>query len=337
MSTLADYVSINRPDLRSVSLERDLGDSAPLDAYSPPIGAIQLLEAVNAACESGARLRAWSVIGPYGAGKSTFAHLLAAILGPKDAPAYTSALKAVRQVDRFLATQLGRMRRLGLGDGGAILACVTARPEPISQALARALGEGATRYWSRRRGRRPRRGGRLQRGPRALRGAGAAPVGAMVPATGRYAVQGAQVRAGLELWARRTGARLVVEDDGSRLERAARLHAELLGRGCRFVLGPYGSDSTRAVATASPGTVVWNHGAVGGSQLPLGWRDTTRPAKGGRGPRSLGGRRRRRPGAWGFAREVELVGRSRSSEAVLVREGVTAAASRSSVRSASCR
>ena len=31
-----------------------------------------------------------------------------------------------------------------------------------------------------------------------LRGAGAAPVGAMVPATGRYAVQGVQVRAGLE-------------------------------------------------------------------------------------------------------------------------------------------
>jgi len=84
----------------------------------------------------------------------------------------------------------------------------------------------------------------------------------MVPATGRYAVQGAQVRAGLELWARRTGARLVVEDDRSRPERAARLHAELVGRGCRFVLGPYGSDSARAVATTSPGTVVWNHGGA---------------------------------------------------------------------------
>ena len=84
----------------------------------------------------------------------------------------------------------------------------------------------------------------------------------MVPATGRYAVQGAQVRAGLELWARRTASRLVVEDDASRPERAARLHADLLERGCRFVLGPYGSDSARAVAKASPGTVVWNHGAA---------------------------------------------------------------------------
>jgi len=72
-----------------------------------------------------------------------------------------------------------------------------------------------------------------------------APVGALVPATGRYAVQGAQVRAGLELWASRAGTRLVVEDDRSQPSRAARLHAELVERGCQFVLGPYGSDSVR--------------------------------------------------------------------------------------------
>ena len=56
-----------------------------------------------------------------------------------------------------------------------------------------------------------------------------------MPATGRYAVQGAQVRAGLELWASRAGTRLLVEDDRSRPERAARLHAELVERGCHFV------------------------------------------------------------------------------------------------------
>ena len=83
-----------------------------------------------------------------------------------------------------------------------------------------------------------------------------------MPATGRYAVQGAQVRAGLELWASRAGTRLVVEDDRSQPARAARLHAELVERGCQFVLGPYGSDSARAVAAARTGAVVWNHGAA---------------------------------------------------------------------------
>ena len=69
------------------------------------------------------------------------------------------------------------------------------------------------------------------------------------------------MRLGLELWAARAGIRLVLADDRSEPARAARLHTELRAR-CRFVLGPYGSDSTRAVALAAAGRVVWNHGAA---------------------------------------------------------------------------
>ena len=46
------------------------------------------------------------------------------------------------------------------------------------------------------------------------------------------------MRTGLELWARRTGVRVDVVDDGSKPERAARIHDELIASGCRFVLGP---------------------------------------------------------------------------------------------------
>ena len=67
------------------------------------------------------------------------------------------------------------------------------------------------------------------------------------------------MRAGLEAWARDRRATLALEDDRSDPALAARLHAELRGR-CRVVLGPYGSDSTRAVARAGGG--VWNHGAA---------------------------------------------------------------------------
>lgn len=40
------------------------------------------------------------------------------------------------------------------------------------------------------------------------------------------------------------------------------LHEELVRRGCELVLGPYGSDTTRAVARLRAGAVVWNHGAA---------------------------------------------------------------------------
>jgi ABC-type branched-subunit amino acid transport system substrate-binding protein len=70
------------------------------------------------------------------------------------------------------------------------------------------------------------------------------------------------MRAGIELWARHAGIRADVVDDGSKPERAVRIHEELVARGYRFVLGPYGSDCTRKVAEARPGSVVWNHGAA---------------------------------------------------------------------------
>jgi ABC-type branched-subunit amino acid transport system substrate-binding protein len=70
------------------------------------------------------------------------------------------------------------------------------------------------------------------------------------------------MRTGLELWARRAGVRVDVVDDASKPERAARIHEELVARGYRFVLGPYGSDCTRKVAEARAGSLVWNHGAA---------------------------------------------------------------------------
>jgi ABC-type branched-subunit amino acid transport system substrate-binding protein len=75
-------------------------------------------------------------------------------------------------------------------------------------------------------------------------------------------VQGTQVRTGLQLWAAGAGVPLDLVDDGSDPRRAARAHEELVARGYRFVLGPYGSDSTRSVAAAGAGRVVWNHGAA---------------------------------------------------------------------------
>jgi ABC-type branched-subunit amino acid transport system substrate-binding protein len=87
-------------------------------------------------------------------------------------------------------------------------------------------------------------------------------VAALVPATGRYVVQGEQIRAGVELWAAHTTRAVLFADDESRPERAASVYWQLVDRGFRFVLGPYGGDCVRAVAAARPGGLVWNHGGA---------------------------------------------------------------------------
>ena len=69
------------------------------------------------------------------------------------------------------------------------------------------------------------------------------------------------MRAGLELWARHTSASLELVDDRSDPVRAAAIHEELRLH-CEIAIGPYGSDSTRAVGRAAAGAVIWNHGAA---------------------------------------------------------------------------
>ena len=86
-------------------------------------------------------------------------------------------------------------------------------------------------------------------------------VGAPVSLSGRYAVQGREARAGLEAWAHDHGVELLLRDDHSSPEDAAQVYRQLMNT-CRFVVGPYGSDSTRVVAERAPGQVVWNHGAA---------------------------------------------------------------------------
>lgn len=88
--------------------------------------------------------------------------------------------------------------------------------------------------------------------------------------------------AGLRLWAHRSGADLLLEDDRSDPQRAVEIFRSVavspvpglprsgLESGPEILLGPYGSDSMRAVARSRPATLIWNHGAAADDvqQLP---------------------------------------------------------------------
>ena len=63
------------------------------------------------------------------------------------------------------------------------------------------------------------------------------------------------------MWANDAGAELSLLDDRSDPSRSAEIHEHLRDR-CVTVIGPYGSDSTRAVADVSLGSIIWNHGAA---------------------------------------------------------------------------
>jgi hypothetical protein len=146
------------------------------------------------------------------------------------------------------------------------------------------------------------------------------------------------MRVGLELWARDSRRELVCLNDGSSPQVAVGANEQLVERGCNPVLGPYGSDTTRAVARASEGRVVWNHGAAADDVQKLpGVVSVASPASGylvalARAASGLGASRLAvlvAPGAFAsFAREglvrkapalgVELVGDTDAADCVLL-------------------
>lgn len=156
MTRLADIVRVEHRSARSVNLEQELLSASPLAGF---VVGEQVLDGVRrllAACEPAPVTRAWSITGPYGAGKSSFAHFACALFGAADEPAEAAARGLLENEDHALAERLADARnRLGAARRGFVLAVSTAEREPAVSTLARALHHGADLYWGGRRGRRP--------------------------------------------------------------------------------------------------------------------------------------------------------------------------------------
>ena len=146
--SLADRIKIKTCYTRSTNVERDSGAVATIAAYCPTTRGVALLEDVAAAFGKDNQPRAWSLIGPYGAGKSTFGVFLHALLGANDHAA-TEAAKVLGKHSRRLATRFRRQKPW-------CRVVLAGSPEPLSRRLLTALDAAASAFWQGRPGRKPR-------------------------------------------------------------------------------------------------------------------------------------------------------------------------------------
>ena len=146
--SLAHRIKVKTCYTRSTNVERDNGSLATIAAYHPTTRAIALLEDVAAALGKDSQPRAWSLIGPYGSGKSTFGVFLHALLGTDDRAA-TEAAKVLGKQSRSLATRFRRQEPW-------CRVVLTGSPEPLSRRLLAALDAAASAFWQGRSGRKPR-------------------------------------------------------------------------------------------------------------------------------------------------------------------------------------
>jgi hypothetical protein len=146
-------VSVRPQYTRSVNVERDFETESIVGSYIPTARAITTLERMIDTLVSSATPRAWSLVGPYGSGKSSFAVFLANLLAEPSDGGAAIARKVLANAHPDLGRRIQRELK---GTRGFCRVLLTGSPEPMGRRLAHALRDGAANFWGSRRGPSPR-------------------------------------------------------------------------------------------------------------------------------------------------------------------------------------
>ena len=144
-TSLVNLVEVGRRFQRSVNIDRDTGSPDALNGYVVTPAVRRALSQITDGLGDAAGDRAWSLVGPYGSGKSAFAVFLADLLSPNGSAGAAAA------------------RRLLNGSGEIDLphqplypAVLTAERAPLDTLLLKSLGSTLESIWTTRRGAKPR-------------------------------------------------------------------------------------------------------------------------------------------------------------------------------------
>lgn len=136
---LSEFIAPDVMVARSVNLERDMGDEVPLRHYYLTGKGLEILSRLAAALD-GERVSAWSLTGPYGMGKSSFANYLLAFCGPEVEKETRLARKMLEDKDEALAANLYlTMSKHSAKTKGLLRVAVTSSFESINRTLANGL------------------------------------------------------------------------------------------------------------------------------------------------------------------------------------------------------
>ena len=100
---LAKLVKVDNWFSRSINLERDGSSLDAIDAYVPTSTSIKTLKSILATFSDKKIARSWSLIGPYGSGKSSFGIFLNALLQPSNSDQFKLAIEKIKEIDDDVA------------------------------------------------------------------------------------------------------------------------------------------------------------------------------------------------------------------------------------------
>ena len=144
-TNLLDLVEVGRRFRRAVNLDRDAGLPAALEGYLVTPAVRRALAQITDGLNDVDGDRAWSLVGPYGSGKSAFAVFLADLLSPID----TIGARAARRL-------LNGSTELSLPSRTLYPVVLTAERAPLDTLLLKSLDSTIEAIWKDQRGAKPR-------------------------------------------------------------------------------------------------------------------------------------------------------------------------------------
>lgn len=150
--TLADKVSVSTHYTRSINVERDQSQLDVVKSYVPTSRALRTLERIAESFTDEQHPRAWSLIGPYGSGKSAFGIYVRALLAEGDSDVGKAARASLKKVSPKLAKTFEKQAR---ESQGYLPVMVSGSPEPLSRRLVAAMARAAELHWGDKKGKKP--------------------------------------------------------------------------------------------------------------------------------------------------------------------------------------
>lgn len=143
-NNISTLIQLDTHYTRSINLERDADSSDVLSAYIPTSRALQTLTQITDTFHQESYPRAWSLIGPYGSGKSSFAVFLAHLLENKNTKNSGIAQDILQRYNPALAHKINDNIQENTAYCTVLL---TGSADSLNQRFVEALYRASLRYW----------------------------------------------------------------------------------------------------------------------------------------------------------------------------------------------
>lgn len=150
--SIADNVRVRTAYTRSINLERDSKAKGNESTYIPTTRALRTLATISERLTEENQPRSWSLVGPYGSGKSSFALFLSELLGN---PGLEHTRMALAQLGKSNSKLKSRFVQETNSSQGYASVLVSGTPERLSLRYLSGLSSALSDYWKGRRGKRP--------------------------------------------------------------------------------------------------------------------------------------------------------------------------------------